>query len=168
MGFAVATKGFATFDRRVVKIRWRRIAESPAKKAGLLVRKIAIRSIRRDRTKSGNRPSKPGKPPRTRAPGDPIRRIYSVPEMMGTRVMVGPLGFGDPNPVPELQELGGVRTGYFRRRSGVMQRDQRGKFLKQKLLYQRATVRFPQRPYMRPALAKVVPKLPAMWTGSFN
>ena len=168
--FAVRAKGFATFNRRIIKTNWRKINESPAKKAGLLVRKIAIRSIRRDRSKSGNRPSRPGKPPRTRAPGDPLRRIYSVPSPWGTSAMVGPIGFGELRPVTELHEFGGVRTGLFRKRLANLGRDRRGRFAKgrPKMVLERTTVRFPKRPTMRPALLKAIPRLPPMWKHSLN
>lgn len=168
---AVTSRAFATFDRSVIRTRWHRIAESPAKKAGLRVRRIAIRSIRRDRTKSGNTPSRPGKPPRTRAPGDPLRRIYSVPEQMGARTIVGPIGLGGPQPQPALHEFGGTRTGLFRRQrrlAGQQKRDRRGRYLKQSLVFERATVRYAPRPFMRPALEKVRPSLPALWRGSFR
>ncbi len=160
--------GTANFDRGVLKVRWRKIVESPAKKAGLLVRRIAIRSIRRDRSKSGDRPSKPGKPPRTRAPGDPLRRIYSVPQAMGTAVIVGPIGFGGRRPVTSLHEKGGYRTGSFLRRSGVTTRSAQGRFQRQKFVRRHATIRYAPRPYMRPALAKVIPKLPMMYRGSLS
>jgi hypothetical protein len=156
------------FDRTIIKTRWKHIAESPAKKAGLKVRRVAINSIRRDRTKSGNTPSRPGKPPRTRAPGDPMRRIYSVPDLMGTRVIVGPVGFGDPRPVTELHEFGGVRTGLFRRQRHGVPRRRGGRFAKENMVFERATVRFPARPTMGPALDKVRPSLPLFWRGSFH
>ncbi len=165
---AYTLRGHANFDRGVIKIRWRKMAESPAKKAGLLVRRIAIRSIRRDRTKGGNRPSRPGKPPRTRSPGDPLRRIYSVPQNLGTSVIVGPIGFGAARPVTSLHEKGGYRTGVFMRRSGVTTRNASGRFQKQKFVRRHATIRYAARPFMKPALQKVIPKLPFMYAGSLK
>lgn len=161
-------RAVATFDRSIIKTRWTHIAESPAKKAGLRVRKIAIRSIRRDRTKSGNTPSRPGKPPRTRGPGDPLRRIYSVPDMAGTRTIVGPVGFGGAQPVPALHEAGGTRTGVFRRFKPGARKRKGGRFAKANMVFERATVRFAARPTMGPALNKVRPSLPLFWRGSFK
>lgn len=168
---SVSMKGFTTFDRNVFKTRWKRINESPMKKAGLFVRKTAIRSIRKipKLTKKGKptKPSKPGKPPRSRGSGDPLRKIFSVTTSLGTRTIVGPVGFtakgkgGDTTTVPELHEKGGrARRGILKTITGG---EKRGKGRKRRTKFVFQTVRYRKRPFMVPALEKTAPKFPALW-----
>lgn len=154
------------FDRSVIRRNWRRINESPLKKSGLLVRRIARGSIRRGG--KSKRPSKPGTPPRSHWPGatPPFKMIFSVPTR--TNVMVGMVGFGGAgNPVPGLHEHGGTanRKVFLRVKGGGLSRSQfRGKSRK------RITKRvvYEPRPFMLPALEKARPRLPKMWEGSLT
>jgi len=106
--FALRTKTLVMFDRSIFHKNWKKINETPAKRAGLYVMKAAQRSIRKDRSKS-KRPSKPGRPPKTRAAGEPMRRIYSVPYGRKGGVIVGAVklrGKSRGAPVPGLHEHG--------------------------------------------------------------
>jgi len=160
------------FDRSIIRRNWRNINEGPLKKAGLLVRKIARNSIRR--VNNPNRYSPPGTPPyshanRTitgrRVTSPPFKQIYSVPNYAGTNVTVGMVWYGSQPPIPGLHELGGyARRGVFRvvgtrtLKSGL----QGGPITKRVF----TTVRYPARPFMRPALAKALPTLPLLWRNS--
>jgi len=177
-------KVFTTFDRAIFKKNWRAINESPMKKAGLRVRRAAISRIRKAKygrgtkkdptgRKTFERPSKPGKPPKSRAPGHPFRRIYSVPIHFGTGVMIGPVGF-DRNMVttPELHEFGKRAIRFIRFQKSIRQRDKRtGRFRKNKRLrpqYKKVSVKYPARPFMAPALERIAPSLPRMWKNSLS
>jgi hypothetical protein len=92
--------------------------------------------------------------------------IYSVPQFFGTRVVVGMVGFGGPNPAPGLQEHG----GFARRKVFVKGRRRLKKGGLGGIQYKRVVkgVRIPRRPFMVPALRKGVPRLPLMWRDSLN
>lgn len=185
------------FDRSIFHKNWKKINETPAKRAGMYVRKTAIRSIRKDRSKS-KRPSKPGRPPKTRAAGEPMRRIYSVPYGRRGGVIVGAVklsGTSRGEPVPGLHEHGGAKTievfygegqkvVITKRPSTERQRqafralakssDSRVQpYLRQErarteLAKRRKAVTFPKRPFMGPALERSLPKLPKMWAGAIR
>lgn len=195
--FALRTKTLVMFDRSIFHKSWKKINETPAKRAGMYVRKTAIRSIRKDRSKS-KRPSKPGRPPKTRAAGEPMRRIYSVPYGRKGGVIVGAVklsGMSRGEPVPGLHEHGGVKTTEVfygegqkvviaKRPSTERQRqafralakssDSRVQpYLRQErarteLAKRRKAVTFPKRPFMGPALERSLPKLPKMWAGAIR
>lgn len=165
---------FATFDRKIIKSNWGAINESAGKKAGLLVRRIARNSLRQ--VKHG-RPSPPGMPPHShswryvmkagkrRRTTAPLRLIYSVPEMMGARVIVGPVGFGDVHPVPEIHEKGLTVPRLVPKRGSKAKVDRFGRRHFQR---EKRVVKYPVRATMWPALVKATPKLPAMWRGSLG
>lgn len=167
----VTVRGLAYFDRKVFKTNWKNINESPLKKAGLMVRKVAVRSVRKRKMKVRGKPPKgspPGTPPRSRAPGHPYRRIFSIPNSWATSVIVGPVGFnsGTP-PTPEVHEFGLTA----RRRVMVEDRTRRrakGRGRKKRYILIDATVNYPKRATMRPALQKVKSKLPALWRNSIR
>lgn len=170
-------KALTFFDRNIVKKNWKAINESPAKKAGLLVRKIAVRSIRKDKpfTKGGKKrkkfgsPSKAGKPPKSRAPGHPLRRIFSVPDPLGAKTTVGVLGFGGAGePTPGVHELGLQATRWVLVPEDRQRRSIRGRFRRKRKVFKRMVVQYPKRPFMAPALEKAEPKLPEMWKGSLG
>lgn len=157
------------FDRSIIKKRWGRINESPIKKAGLLVRKIARNSIRRDNSKA-QRPSKAGKPPKSRAAGAPIKMIFSVPNALATSALIGFLGFGSKSgvPTPALHEHGGTAIRMVKTKSRVQGRSTKGRFKKKKTDLERRTVTYSKRPTMGPALYKAKDKLPELWKGSIK
>lgn len=195
--FALRTKTLVMFDRSIFHRNWRKINETPAKRAGMYVRKTAIRSIRKDRSKS-KRPSKPGRPPKTRAAGEPMRRIYSVPYGRKGGVIVGAVklsGTSRGEPVPGLHEHGGTKTEevfygegqkvvILKRPSTERQRkafralaqagDSRVQpYLRQsrastEIAKRRKAVTYEARPFMGPALERSLPKLPKMWAGAIR
>lgn len=178
------------FDRSIIKTNWRRINDSPIKKGGLLVRKIARQSIRRGGKKKN--PSRPGTPPRSHQKGStpPFKMIYSVPDVFNTRVTVGMIGFGTSvDPVPGLHEHGGTatRTVFVKRRRKDQKGKQRNKSSKRRTPQQlkrireeyarrggqreqteEKAIRYPQRAFMEPALSKARPRLPKLWDGSLK
>jgi hypothetical protein len=189
--FALRTKTLVMFDRSIFHKNWKKINETPAKRAGMYVRKTAIRSIRKDRSKS-KRPSKPGRPPKTRAAGEPMRRIYSVPYGRRGGVIVGAVKLSSKSrgePVPSKLEYGGtVRVLELKKIKRYSTRPttakQRAAF---RLLaqmsdprvvayfrqnrdetYEETDRRIAARPFMGPALERSLPKLPKMWEGTIN
>jgi hypothetical protein len=177
IGSRIKAKAF--FDRNVIKTNWRKINETPAKKAGLLVRRISINSIRKDRSKAQT-PSKPGRPPKSRAAGHPMKLIYSVPLRLGTGVIVGPVGFSK-KPAPGTLEHGGSRVLTDKQRIALLQRqkrllrmgrDVRGRHIKKGTKAQLANIKrvavTEPRPFMGPALVKARPKIPVMWRRSIS
>lgn len=158
------------FDRSVIRRNWNRINESPLKRSGFLVRRIARGSIRRGGKRKN--PSRPGTPPRSHWPGatPPFKMIFSVPQRLDTSVIVGMVGFtkrAAGEPVPGLHEHGGrARRRVFRK--GSEQRDAKGRFLRRKRFAEQAVVRYEPRPFMQPALEKARPRLPKLWEGSLT
>lgn len=195
--FALRTKTLVMFDRSIFHKNWKKINETPAKRAGMYVRKTAIRSIRKDRSKS-KRPSKPGRPPKTRAAGEPMRRIYSVPYGRRGGVIVGAVKLSSKSrgePVPGLHEHGGDKTVEFidpkekklvmlRRptteaqrksfRKLAVARDSRAEphlrknRAKLESLRKKTRAHYEARPFMGPALERSLPKLPKMWAGAIR
>lgn len=171
--------GLRTFNPKFIKgMNWRRINETPLKRVGLLVRKIMRGSIRRDTSKS-RRPSKPGRPPKSRAPGHPFKRIYSIPDMINTSVVIGHVGYRGGQTAMEMHEFGQQVTKkvYAKpRRKPVSSRQRsaaRRKFLQGKIkpkprptIFKR--IKMPARPFAAPALKKAKPKIAQFWRGSFN
>lgn len=169
---------FVFFDRSIIKRNWNKINQSPLTKSGLLVRRIARGSIRRGGKKKN--PSKPGTPPRSHKQGKtpPFKMIYSVPNTIGTSVIIGMVGFGiapgATMPVPGLQEHGGTarRRLFLKQTDFVHQNTKKtsGKYAKKRTRYKavKKVVRYPARPFMQPALQRARPSLPKMWEGSLS
>ena len=158
----VRTRGrLVAFDRSVIRRNWNAINETPLKRAGLLVRGIARGSIRRQPNK--RRYSRPDRPPRSHQSGKtpPFKMIYSVPEQLGSSVIVGMVGFGGSGePVPGLHEHGGSAKRSVMVWKTRHKRDgRRGPVLE----FVRKTVRYPKRPFMLPALEKGKAKMPQLW-----
>lgn len=169
MGLIVRPKfKIVFFDRNVIKRRWNRMNKGPLQRAGLLVRKIARGSIKRG--KKGGKAGLPGRPPKSRQPGGtpPFKLIFTLPQRRGffTEQVVGMVGFGGAGqPIPGLQEEG----GFAQRRvfvPGGQRRTKKGRFGRKVKKPIRKIVRYPKRPFMKPALAKASPKLPALWRNS--
>jgi hypothetical protein len=159
---------------------WNRINESPLKRAGLLVRRIMINKIRKDRSRLRNKYSKPGQPPRSRASGHPFRRIYSIPDPSSEPrwVIIGHIRFKADNPtVPETHEFGKTRRtrviAYPPKTRKVSRRQAeaaRRHFLSGRI---KATpnqftiisrqVRYQKRPFAMPSLQAALPRIPPMW-----
>lgn len=182
---AVQYRGFYTFDISVIRTNWKRINRGPLTKAGNLVRAIARRSIKDKSARAANKykPSPVGKPPyslrgKTKAQksgggeGRPFKMIYSLPDMWDTSVMVGMVGFRRSNPVPGVHE-----HGMQAQRIVAVAPGQGGQgafhtiFVPgvgfRRFRFAKKTVRYPERPFMAPALEKAVPTLPMLWQDSF-
>jgi len=181
-GLKVRTKMF-TFDKSILKTNFNKINEGPLKHAGLLVRKIIRNSIRRSST---TRPSKPGKAPRTRKRyGYPLKRVFSVPEIKRSRVLIGHVGWNPgKETVMELHEFGGTRRvktrfvnkRYKRKAKSAAQAKAYKRLVKQGRRPDKRTlsplktrtVTYPKRPFADPALKTATPKIPSMWKNSFS
>lgn len=175
-----APSGMQFFDRSIMKRKWKRMNASPLKRAGLMTRKFAIQSIRKRQVpKKGRKnlakPSPGGVAPRSRAAGHPMRRIFSVSDMLQTRETVGALGFGGTNPVPGLHEHGGfARRRVFVKSTKFKHKGSRkkagGKYAAKQTTTRVMTkmVRYPKRPFMIPALEKARSKFPQFWRGSLT
>lgn len=165
----VKFKTFQQFDRNVFKKNWAQINEGPLKKAGLLVRRIAINSIGRTAKKAKPRP--PGMPPRNRSAGREIKKIFSVVNPRKATVIIGPVGFGRIS-VPALHEHGEgavvtVRKKSQRDEAGRLRRNRKGRFKRSRYGKPvRQFVKYPKRPVMVPAREKAQPMLPQLWRGS--
>ena len=183
------TKGFHTFDKSIIKTNWAAINETPIKRAGLLARRIMIGLIRRDNSKKQN-PSKPPKPPKSRAPGHPFKKIYSKPDRHDTSATIGHMGFGASQTAMEINEFGQeVKTNVIVRLRKNTRKGKRGRTRKTSLRQRRAarekfqsgalkhtsvtrfvskTVSYPERPFALPALQRTASKLPALWKNSIS
>lgn len=167
------------FDRNILRHKWPRWNKNPLEKAGNLVRKIARGSIRRIGQRKGspflhkqNTYSKPGRPPYSRQPGavPPFKMIYSVPQKLGTSVIIGMVGFNSKaNPIPGLMEHGGTVTRNVWQKAPGQQR-RRGNQIRAfpNLIMVKKTVHYAERPFMFPALRKAQRKLPRLWQDSIQ
>ena len=143
---ALRYKTVVNFDRRVIKTNWNKINESPLKKAGLEVRRIARGSVRRGNPGTPRHKRKPGKQrPKSWVPGNdaPFKLIFSVPNRLATSVLVGFVGFGGPNPAPGLHEHGGTAVRRVFADAG-QRRTKKGRFGKKITKLKRKTVRVSQ------------------------
>ena len=165
---------FTEFDRNIFKKNWKKINETPFKRAGLWIRRTAIRSLRKPRGKKSatrNKPSHAPQPPYSRMePQHPMRRIFSVPNLLGTNVVVGPIWLGSNPPVPAIHEhgLAVVRNVIVDR--GNVSRNNRGHYQRGRPIRGRKIINYPKRQFMQRALDKAIIRnvLPPMWRGSLN
>lgn len=161
------------FDRSIIRTNWSKINKRPLQKAGTMVMRIARGSIKR-RVKKRGKPSKPGSPPYSRRPGStpPFKQIFSVPFRAGTSVIVGMVGYGGPNPAPGLMEQqegdGTAMRRVFLPVAGPRRRFKNGRLSKRRTKSVMMRVKYPARPFMRPALFKARSVLPAMWLNSLK
>jgi len=166
------------FDRSVFKRHWPEFNRDPLKRAGALVRIIAIRSIRKaKRLQSGRLSTKASavaKPPKSRAPGHPIRKIFfDTTGPFKTQVIIGAVRLIDKAsletgvPVPSIHEHGREvtvnvpqepkwRTNLHTKERTMTRR------------YKRMHIKYPPRPFMVPALHKARESnaLSQMWKDS--
>lgn len=168
---AVKYRSMVFFDRSIFKRNWSRMNQTPLQRAGVKVMLNARQSIRRVQalTPKGKptKPSKPGRPPKSRSPGDPFKRIFTVPDKFGTSQIVGPVGFGSKGvPVPAIHEHGlKVLRSVIERRQ---RRNRLGQYATVSRKRVKKLVQYPERPFMVPALNKVIPQLPMLWRSSFS
>lgn len=139
---AIELKTDAFFDRATVKALVDRQTRRALGQAGAIVRRYARSSIRKARP--NERPSKPGKPPKSRSPRHELRTILFAYQEQTRSVVIGPMKFPGTSPgtpVPALLEFGGVGLPGSRGRRR----------------------RFEPRPYMAPAFEKARPKILEAW-----
>ena len=98
----------------------------------------SLRLIAKRSMKSGKKASAPGKPPNTQTKQLPNAILYAVDR----KKMVAVIG-------TDYNKIGTVGAAH----------EFGGKFRKQT---------YPSRPFMKPALEKVTPRLPAMWAANFK
>ena len=135
------------FDSPKVIHRVDRASRSVLSKFGSFVRTAARSSIR-PRKKS----SKPGNPPTSHS-GMLRRFIFFGYSQQLTSVVIGPAKLNaKKGNVPEVLEYGG-KSNIFSYDSSVKKKVKK-------------SVRISARPYMRPAFAKQMPMLPALWKNS--
>ncbi len=170
--------------------------------AGGTIRKTAIRSIRRSK-----RPSRPGTPPHT--PTGHLKRVVRyVVDKEREEVAIGPVNSyartiwslhefgGNVRPKPRLLKKHKFTVGEYGpiRRSGAMQRDGGGRFVRRSKKFARVLIKseaqarrvtrivdnenaqriadskkqrhYPKRPFMGPALEVQRHRLPKLWANS--
>jgi hypothetical protein len=167
---------FVEFDRNIIRTNWNAINRNPLHKAASYIRKVARNSIKR---RKSNKISPAGTPPYSHWPGTtpPFKMIYNFPYGIGgTGQVIGMVGFGAQPagelPPPGLHEHGGrgKRLVFNRSRRGLPQpRNNAGQFTYFPVpKFVRITAKYPQRPFMRPALAKSLPFITQFWQGSLS
>jgi len=173
------------FDREVVARAVGRGGVKALARFGAIVRRTAQTSMRYRKGASS-----PGSPPsahkskrlaglkklgRAKHNGALLREfLFSVRDPSGSTV-VGPMGFkGKGQPVPSLMEHGGTRQAYSGETMAVKNpagRDDRGRFYSRGVQLVKIggkTLRYPARPYMRPALRKTAAKFPQAFRNGFT
>ncbi|HPU07470.1 MAG TPA: hypothetical protein PLO20_13100 [Thermogutta sp.] len=149
------------FDRQAVISAVDKASRKVLTRSGALVRGIARRSMKQVRPDAP--PAPPGSPPRSRK-GLLKRFMFYVFDPSSKTVVVGPAllpGMRRDLTIPQLHEHGGETRAVIREIRWEKGRRRRVETRKGKL-------RFPRRPYMEPALAKVRPQLPQFWKDVLN
>lgn len=102
-------------------------------------------------------PRPPGKPPRTRVADPANLRAIEFALLPGRHLVVGPIRFTrQSQPAPAVHEHGLTATLYRKKRTKappILSWTGPGRAV---------TVRFPKRPFMRPALEKTLQRLPRL------
>lgn len=161
-----AAKG-VFFDRQAVRSAVDRATRRVLSRFGAYVRRGAKSSIRKRK-----RVSEPGKPPSSRT-GLLKKFIFFGYEPDTQSVVIGPVRLNStPGTAPELLEHGGVvrvKRGRWMRR-GRPGRGAQGRFTDApwEMVTAGTALRYAPRPYMGPALARELPKLPGMWADSIK
>ena len=164
-------KTVVVLDRSFLKRRWK-FNRSPLARAGAYTMRIARKMIRRRMNRNLHSPA--GTAPYSHVPGSlpPFKQSFFVPDTFKMRVFVGMVGYGGAGaPVPGLQEHGGFATRKIYRAVGHRQLKRRFKNARQGGVITKkvsAGVRYPTRPFMNPALALTIPKLPQFWKNSLT
>jgi hypothetical protein len=131
------------FDRQKVVDAMDKASKAALSKAGAFIRQTARSSMRKRK-----RASEPGKPPSVHV-GTLKKLLYFAYDPAQRSVVIGPQKFAKGEAGP-LNEFGGR----------AVRRDRRTR--------QKRTVTYVPRPFMAPALAKELPKLPARWANSLK
>jgi hypothetical protein len=159
------------FDKARVVRAVDKVRRAVLSKAGAFIRQRARTSMRKRKASSA-----PGQPPSAHE-GSLRRFLYFGYDPGADTVVVGPaktnqVFFGrDRRPVtgtvPSVLEYGGEITIFEVHRHGTWQRaDLRSRRRLAGLRTRYRTVTIKPRPYMRPALAAELPRLPALWRNS--
>lgn len=173
------------FDRSVIERAAGKAKIKALSRMGAVVRRTAQTSMR---YRKG--PSAPGTPPsahksgrlaalkkmgRAKYNGALLREMlyFAYDPKIGDTI-VGPLGFKTRGtPIPALHEFGGERAAFKGEVMAVKNpagRDERGRFYSRgvQLVKLKGTLRYPARPFMRPALDKAIPKFAASFRGTVS
>lgn len=152
------------FDRSAVEKAAERGQVRALSRLGAYVRRAAQTSMRR--RKRGV--SEPGQPPFAKS-GEMRDLLFFSYDPLTRSVVVGPLGFRG-SPVPHLHEFGGSvpadgRVLYLKNSPG---RDASGQFVTAgvRRVVLAGMVHYPKRPFMAPALEKVLPKFAEAFRGT--
>jgi hypothetical protein len=129
------------FDRKAVTDAMDKASKKALSKAGAFIRQTAKSSMRKRKKASA-----PGSPPSVHV-GTLKKLLYFAYDPAQRSVVIGPQAFAKGEAGP-LNEFGGR----------ALRRDRRTR--------QKHTVTYPPRPFMAPALAKELPKLPSRWANS--
>lgn len=151
IGIKAAKAGF--FDRQRVVNAMDKVTHQVLSRFGAYVRQRARTSIRKRRGAST-----PGTPPHSH--GMHLLRtwiLFSYDRSAKT-VVIGPALLARGTGAPKVTEYGGTNTILSRGKGGW---DKGGNWAAGKL--QRVRARYPARPFMRPAFAAELAKLPAAW-----
>lgn len=160
---------FVYMDRAIIKRKWK-FNRRPLARAGAYIMRVARTSIRRRVNR--NLHSRPGTPPYSHVGGSlpPFKQIFFEVDSLGMRVFVGMVGYGGKGvPVPGLQEHGGfARRMIFkqvghRRLKRNFSNPRQGAIIRKRVVQ---SVRYPERPFMQPALGAGLTKLPEFWRNS--
>lgn len=162
------------FDRSVIERAAGKAKIKALSRMGATVRRTAQTSMR---YRKG--PSAPGTPPsahksgrlaalkkmgKAKYNGALLREMlyFAYDPKLGDTI-VGPLGFKTRGtPIPALHEFGGERAA-FKKEFMVV-----GKGKNVSLVQLKGTLRYPARPFMRPALDKAIPKFAASFRGTVS
>jgi hypothetical protein len=149
------------FDRQAVISAVDKASRRVFRRSGALVRGIARRSMKQVRPEAPPAPA--GSPPRSRR-GLLKRFLFYVFDPASKTVVVGPAllpGMRRDVTMPQLHEHGGTTRS-------VVREIRWGKGRRRKVIWRKARVTYPRRPFMEPALEKVRPKLPEFWKDVLN
>lgn len=151
------------FDRTAVINAVDKAKRQVLSKAGAFVRRTAKGLIR-----SRKSVSKPFRPP-TSWTGLLKQFIFFGYDASTGSVVIGPVKLNRKGEVPNLLEFGGtVKSRRFRRFRAQAGRDRRGRYTQGDIveIAEGTSMTYQPRPYMGPALAENVTKLPPLWAGS--
>lgn len=152
------------FDRAAVQKAVDRGMLRALSRLGAYVRRAAQTSMRRRK----NGVSPPGSPPFAKA-GDVRDKLFFSYDPVTKSVISGPLGYRK-SVVPHLHEFGGSVNGDGRvlLLKNSPGRDATGRFVSKgvRRVVLKGRVHYPPRPFMRPALEKVLPKFASAFRGS--
>jgi hypothetical protein len=169
IGLSIKAAKGGFFDRKKVVDAVHKANRKALSKAGAFVRQRAKTSMRRRKGTS----SPPGVPPYAHV-GLIRKFLFFSYDQAGQSVVVGPARINRPSAgrytTPELHEYGGSVPGNGRVIwiTQAVGRDTKGKFVSRgkKRVKLDGTLRYEPRPFMRPALAAELPKLPPLWRDS--